>query len=136
MPTTNRANKKLTKALSDRFNTDPNNHALKFSQYSERKDMFGQNAFPIISYIEPDNHDKNTKGINFAKMQKRDFSVDVKNIPSIGYYKPNIDIIKKKSTRTIRFDRAVDNNKRYLLQKLWKSYDVGTDYKLVKLNDV
>jgi hypothetical protein len=89
----------------------------------------------LISYIEPKPFGDKLKGINFSKMQKRDFNFDVNNFPSVGYYKPNIDIIKKKEIRTIKFTRDKNLNKKFLLQKLWRSYDVGTDYKLVEFNN-
>jgi hypothetical protein len=122
-----------------RINNDPNNHAFKFNKYSPRKSIFGSdNKLPIVSYIEPWSPCEKPKGISFAKMTKRKSNFGVKDIPSIGYYKPNVNAIKDNNMRTIKFVNDVKLSKKFHLQKLWRSYSVGVDYKLVgleKLND-
>jgi hypothetical protein len=111
------------------------NHALPFEKYSSRKLMFGQTNCPMVTYVEPAKHGNSPKGINFAKMLERTSRFgDTNNNPAIGYYKPNHDVIKVKNCRTIKFSTEKDLNKKYLLHKLWNSYRVGAEYKLVNLH--
>jgi hypothetical protein len=125
------------KLLSHKILDFEKNHAIHFDKYSERKSIFDcPNSFPIVTYLEPVNHGSNPKGVSFAKMPKRNLDIEVNNYPSVGYYKPNIEIIKKKSSRNIKLGSSERNlDKKFLLQKLWRSYDVGTDYKLVAFNE-
>jgi hypothetical protein len=122
---------------------DNKNHALRFSQYSHRKDPNIKNKWqlPIISYLEPFDYVSKNKGINFEKMSERQ-DTDIKqklnsaSTPSICYYQPKYDYVMKTSPRAIKFntkEKQKYKNKKYLVQKMWRSYDVSTDYKLVKL---
>jgi hypothetical protein len=113
----------------------PKNHAIPFDKYCPRKSMFGQSCFPIITYVEPKRYPANPKGICFSKMPERDIKIGSSlNHPPIGYYKPNLDAVREKNCRTIKFSTDKALNKKYLLHKLWGSYDVGSEYKIVKLN--
>ena len=55
--------------------------------------------------------------------------------PSICYYTPKYDLIFKSSPRALKFNSKENKNvdKNYLIKKMWRSYDVSTDYKLVNL---
>lgn len=95
---------------------------------------------PIISYLEPHDYIKKNKGIKFEKMsdRKENELINISSLgnPSICYYKPNYEYVLKKSPRSIKFSPKSDKkdiSKQYLIQKMWRSYDVSTDYKLVKL---
>jgi hypothetical protein len=95
--------------------------------------MFSKSNFPIVTYLEPKKYGSSNKGISFSKMPVRDIKIgNFNNTPSIGYYKPNLNVIRGKNCRDIKFsDRG---NKKYLLHKIWGSYDVGTEYRSVKLD--
>jgi hypothetical protein len=115
-------------------NTYNRNHAIAFEKYSPRKSMFGRSSFPVISYAEPNKYPTNPKGINFSKMPKRDIKFgNLFNHPSIGYYKPNLDVIRERNYRTIKFSSDNLTNKKHSSHKLWSSYDVGSEYKSVNL---
>ena len=62
--------------------------------------------------------------------------------PSVCYYNPNYNYLEKNVSSKIHFFKLVvpfkkktfdKNNKYYLIQKLWRSYDVSSDYKTVQL---
>lgn len=58
--------------------------------------------------------------------------------PSICYYDPKFSYTEKNSPRALRFDYKHGKkqvSKQYLLQKMWCSYDVSSDYKLVELKN-
>ena len=117
------------------------NNALRFSKYSFRKEMVNQSwKVPIISYFEPEAHKEKNKGIDFAKMKQRNqmdmlSSSNVGN-PSICYYSPKYDYIMKSAPGALKFntkEQPKNTDKNYLIKKMWRSYDVSSDYKLVKL---
>ena len=80
------------------------NHALRFSQYPNRKTMIQPFSVDKLSYVEPFDYLTNVnKAVDFKKMKERCDS-DLINVsalanPSIGYYEPKYDIIVKKSPR-------------------------------------
>lgn len=54
--------------------------------------------------------------------------------PCIGMYDPQYSSILRKTPSTyFIYDQSKKNNKKYLLQKLWKSYDVSPEYKIVNI---
>lgn len=115
------------------------NNAFRFSLYTDRKDMQLNESNPIISYLEPIDHTKGVKSINFEKMKDRPLHgmAIVNNVPTICYYKPNYDSVLKSSPRALKFNNEkVDFSKQYLVKKMWKSYDVTSDYKLVQLKTI
>ena len=116
------------------------NHALRFSQYPNRKTMIQPFSFDKFSYVEPDDYLTNVnKAVDFKKMKERCDS-DLINVsalanPSIGYYEPKYDIIVKKSPR-INFSprKNLKLSKQFLIKKIWNSYEVPVGYQLVKFN--
>ena len=116
------------------------NHALRFSQYPNRKTMIQPFSVDKLSYVEPFDYLTNVnKAVDFKKMKERCDS-DLINVsalanPSIGYYEPKYDIIVKKSPR-INFSprKNLKLSKQFLIKKIWNSYEVPVGYQLVKFN--
>ena len=116
------------------------NHALRFSQYPNRKTMIQPFSVDKLSYVEPFDYLTNVnKAVDFKKMKERCDS-DLINVsalanPSIGYYEPKYDIIVKKSPR-INFSprKKLKLSKQFLIKKIWNSYEVPVGYQLVKFN--
>jgi len=126
---------KITHKFRSEMNSLTENNAMRFSKYSERKDH-SKWTLPILSYIEPKNGLEKIKGINFDKMKERneaDFYNGSTETPSICFYKPNFNFVLPNSPKGLKFNTKDTPTNKYLkLQKLWKSYEVGTEYKLVK----
>ena len=120
---------------------DKNNHAFKFINYTPRKG-FTQRTNDIISYIEPhdySNFDKN-KVIDFGKMgdrQKKSVLINYQSlsVPSGSYYNPKYELTDHRPTEILfTHQDIIDANKRsnkYLIRKLWASYNVRLQYQLV-----
>lgn len=117
------------------------NHALKFSDYSFRKDIHEKQnkGIDVISYVNPSSARPDRKGPDFNKMShrnKNDFlNMNSLNNPSICYYEPKYDYVLKSPPKgDLKFTHSKKfYSKKFLVQKMWKSYDVSTNYKLVKL---
>lgn len=122
------------------------NHSLRFSRYIPRKDNI-YHVSDKVSYLEPYNYRTvKNRSIDFNKMLRRTkndlINVHSLKVPSMCYYKPKYDLIEKKPLRVIfnEFNIAKENKKtpKYLIQKLWRSYNVRQEYQLIdnnKLND-
>ena len=119
------------------------NHALKFSQYTWRKFIIPKNI-DKLTYLEPINYLENIKKvIDFNKMNPRSELINnPSNLdnPSICYYQPKYSFIEK-NPFFVSFGNINENkkNKKFLLKKLWGSYNLTSDYQLVdndKLNHV
>ena len=91
-----------------------------------------------MSYLEPNKYLENkTKVIDFRKMSSRkprDFLIKASlENPSFNNYNPKYDLVEKKMAQV---DLAPHinkkNSKKYLLRKLWSSYEVIPGYQLVK----
>ena len=116
-----------------------NNHAMRFSKYLSRKINFNErNNDNRISYLEPYKYLENkTKVIDFRKMSSRkprDFLIkSVLENPSFNNYNPKFDLVEKKMAQ-VDFSPHINkkNSKKYLLRKLWSSYEVIPGYQLVK----
>jgi hypothetical protein len=123
---------------------DKNNHAFKFINYMPRKDFIPERN-DIISYIEPhdySNIDKKTV-IDFGKMENRDKKSVLINypslsVPSASYYNPKYELTDQRPTEILfTHQNIIDENKRsnrYLIRKLWTSYNVRLQYQLVDNN--
>ena len=118
-----------------------NNHAYKFGNYIPRKERITEYN-NIISYIEPHNYKtdkKKRKTIDFRKMIDRTKSVLINEaslkVPSSSYYNPKYDYIDKKAAQTLfTHKNIIEENKKsnkYLIHKLWTSYNVSKQYKLI-----
>lgn len=115
-------------------------HALRFSQYPDRKTMIQPFSVDKLSYVEPFDYLTNiNKAVDFKKMKER-CDGDLINVstlanPSIGYYEPKYDIIVKKAPR-INFSprKNLKLSKKFLIKKIWNSYEVPVGYQLVKFN--
>jgi hypothetical protein len=123
-------------------NISPKNSCLKFNHYSQRKDiMVKKDHLPIISYLEPVNYTSRSKGLDFNKMKFRsDLDLLTPNCldnPTICYYQPKYEFVLKNYNSpkgSVKFGpQKKVANKNYLVQKMWRSYDVTSDYKLVQL---
>ena len=119
-----------------------NNHALRFSKYISRKmDFNNKDHIDKISYLEPYDYlnNKNNNSIDFRKMAYRK-DKDLINpyslgIPSIYNYNPKYDLVEKKVFPVLFTPHNdIKNTKQYLLRKLWSSYEVSSDYKLINKN--
>lgn len=117
------------------------NHALRFSQYPDRKSMIQPSCCgDKLSYLEPFDYLTNiNKAPDFKKMKERKegdlINASSLATPSIGYYQPKYDLVVKKSPK-ISFSprKKVKLSKQFLIKKIWNSYDVPTEYQLVKLD--
>ena len=134
---------KLTKLIKikkiDSINSENQNHALRFSKYVPRKYFIHENN-KNISYLNPINYIKpknKTRSIDFDKMLQRNknnlvYASCLKN-PSFGQYNPKytyIDINDKVKLFN-PLERDLENRKKYLMRKLWASYNVNTEYQMV-----
>jgi hypothetical protein len=115
-----------------------NNHAMRFSKYLARKiDFTDRNIDNRMSYLEPNKYLENkTKVIDFRKMSSRkprDFLIKASlENPSFNNYNPKYDLVEKKMAQ-VDFSPHVNKklSKKYLLKKLWGSYDAISEYQLV-----
>jgi hypothetical protein len=115
-----------------------NNHAMRFSKYLSRKINFNErNNDNRISYLEPYKYLENkTKVIDFRKMSSRkprDFLIkSVLENPSFNNYNPKFDLVEKKQAQ-VDFSPHINkkDNKKYLLRKMWASYEAIPGYQLV-----
>ena len=131
--------KNFNKFQKINLENDRNNHSIRFDKYVNRKEMKKQ-FNPNVSYIEPYDYQKSkNNSIDFNKMHSRNDlpllnTNDLKG-PSIGYYNPNYNYFEIKP-RNIFFGNefSKENNKIYLLKKLWASYGVKVDYQLIDNN--
>ena len=121
------------------------NHALKFSQYTWRKNNIISKQLDKLTYLEPINYLENIdKVIDFNKMSSRSDKNLLNNPsslenPPICYYKPKYDFIERNPSM-ISFSKNYDNknSKQFLLRKLWGSYNFTSEYQLIdnnKLNE-
>lgn len=118
-----------------------NNHAYKFGNYIPRKEnTIGYNN--ILTYIEPHNYktDKTKrKTVDFKNMVDRTKSVLINEaalkIPPFSYYNPKYDFIEKREAQTLfTHKNIIEANKKsnkFLIHKLWISYNVSKQYKLI-----
>ena len=134
---------KLSKANNNEsINLDNENHALRFSKYIPRKYNVPENN-ENISYINPINYIKpknKTKSIDFDKMINRKekdllYASCLKN-PSFAQYNPKYTYIDKNETVKLFNPKKINYNKKYLMRKLWTSYEVPTEYQLVDNNKI
>ena len=116
-----------------------NNHALRFSKYISRNFIFNnKDQIDKISYLEPYDYinNKNNNSIDFKKMvyrkEKDLINVASLDMPSIYDYNPKYNLVEKKPAQVVFTPHNnIKNTKQYLLRKLWGSYDVTSDYKLI-----
>ena len=129
---------KTSKKKKDLPPISKSNHALRFSHYTWRKFILPEQN-EKISYLEPyDYLDGIDKGVDFTKVPPRK-EMDMLNkanleTPSINYYNPKYTLLEARSPE-VNFLNGRNgikrNNKRYLLNKLWASYNVTQEYQLV-----
>lgn len=120
------------------------NHVMKFSQYSFRKDLHQdlKNKLNILSYIDPYVEKIQNKSPDFNKMSHRNEN-DLLNMnsvgnPSICYYEPNYNYVLKSPPKSdLKFTHSKKfYSRKYLVQKMWRSYNVSSDYKLVQIKSL
>jgi len=99
--------------------------------------MFKSNKLPILTYLSPKNPLDSAKRtmVEFKKMKNRNSNdiLNVNNYPAVCYYQPKYDFIIDNPQHSINFKKERNITKKFLVKKMWGSYDVSTDYKLVKL---
>jgi hypothetical protein len=130
--------KKRVITLENEYANSRNNHALRFSKYLSRKDEYNnKDNINIISYLEPYNYLNNKNNIiDFKKMayrRERDFiNSSSLGVPSFNEYNPKYSLVEKKAAEYVFAPHLnKQNSKQYLIKKLWSSYEVGAEYKLV-----
>lgn len=115
-------------------------NVMRFSKYSKRKSLDSNKwVLPIISYVNP-NIAKDTQKIliDFNKMKNRnknDSTNDLASNPSICYYEPNFNYVRKNTSKNVQFKITKNLNKSYLVKKIWTNYDVSCDYQTIKLKN-
>ena len=139
------SNKNDLKKNNDNF-YNKNNHSIRFSKCTPRKNNINFTS-KIVSYIQPYDYKSNVKNktIDFNKMLARSHKILINvaslKVPSACYYSPKYNLLEQKPMSIIFNEEANikrKNNKKYLLQKLWSSYDAKQEYQLVdnkKLDD-
>ena len=120
-----------------------NNHALRFSKYVSRKfDFNNKDNIDKISYLEPYDYSNNKNNNNVVDFRKMAFRKDYDfinssslGVPSFNEYNPKYNLIDKKSSEVI-FAPSPNKkkSKKYLLKKLWSSYEALPEYILVNNN--
>jgi len=113
------------------------NNALRFSQYTLRKDIIKTVVPPILSYVgQPNILTEVKKGgvIDFNKYRKRNFNevFGLKGIPSGGDYNPKYNLVQKNYVNLDKYKNAELNRKKVLLRKLWKNNSATTEFQIVK----
>ncbi len=112
--------------------SSPRVRAMNFNSYSPRRNIFDKKeTFPIISYLKLYDYAKDPRGVNFSKLRDRDNQPKVDNIPAVCYYNPKYDLVSNNYVRDIKLSPSKNKSKRFRLQKLWRSYEVGPEYKIV-----
>ena len=118
---------------------DKNNHAFKFEDYMPRKEKIVEHS-EIVSYLEPINYKKTMKKtIDFGRMKDREKSVLINyanlDVPCSSYYSLKYEIteVSPKHVLFTRQDIIEKNkkNKKFLIHKLWTSYNICERYQLV-----
>ena len=118
-----------------------NNHAFKFSDYIPRKEE-RKEINNKVTYIEPHDYSNfdQSKVIDFGKMQNRDkksvlINYESLGVPSASYYNPKYECTEQRPTQILfTHQNIIDANKKsnkYLIHKLWTSYNVRLLYQLV-----
>lgn len=111
---------------------------LYFKNYSPRKvtELKNNNENDVLCYTKPDLPTlKYNHSYDFNKMTKRK-EVKVKDcVPPIGSYVPKYNIIHKNETLAVPYDTKPNkfDKKRFLIKKLWGSYDLSSEYQITKL---
>ena len=134
-------NKKLDnrkKKLSLDLKEDKGNHSIRFDKLQGRKEIKSEKN-PNVSYIEPFDYQKiknNSK--DFKKMLSRYNNKIINNKnegPTIGSYDPHYEYFEDR-IRNISLGNEHTNkrDKKFLLKKLWGSYNVRMEYLLVDNN--
>ena len=132
----NKIKNKNIKMHKNKYNH--NNHAFRFSKYIPRK-MNIYNVNKRLTYLEPYHYstsDKISKALDFNKMENRDsnkwFNLDSITNPSFYYYTPKYDSIEKKPKKILFNPKEYyKNNKKYLIKKIWASYNVKKEYESI-----
>lgn len=133
--------KRMLTLDNDNEHVNKNNHALRFSKYTNRR-YINNSLNDKVSYLEPYDYLKNKKNIiDFCKMVHRDdknfINYPSLAIPSFNNYNPKYNLVEKKPNIAIIFPNTEKrNNKQSLLKKLWCSYDVNYEYQLVDNNQL
>lgn len=122
---------------------DKNNHCFKFESYTTRKPLLIQttydndNTYRMSSSVQSMKTSKiiNKKKKHFSRNYLEDFIKTKKDVPSIGFYRPNYSYVTSK-TMDIYFNgkkNQKNNMKYYKLKKILGNYNVKGEYELFQL---
>ena len=134
----NRKNK-----LSLSVKKDKENHSIRFDKCLGRKEIKTETN-ENISYIEPYDYKKaRNNSTDFNKMLSRfeetPLEKERKEGPSVGCYDPHYEYFETRVQNiSLGNEHTNKKNKKFLLKKLWGSYNVRMEYLLVdnrKLNN-
>ena len=127
---------KITKKNKNK-NKYKDNHAFRFSKYMPRK-LNIYNVNNRLTYLDNFNSfsEKDNKAIDFNKMESRNSNkwINLASLsnPSIYYYNPKFAFREKKPLNILFNPKINDrNNKKYLIKKIWTSYDVKKEYESI-----
>ena len=123
-----------------KINTTKNNHCFKFETYTDRKPLIIKTEYKGDNELNKSSSNKSIKKNTYNKKIKQSLSrnfiekaiEEKKNIPSIGFYRPNYSYVDTKS-RDIYFDgkkEAKNNRKYFKLKKILGNYNVNEEYEL------
>ena len=112
------------------------NHALRFSKYLTRKNIF-ETITKEVSYLEPYDYNSDVKkAIDFAKMNSRNdksiINISSLDVPSLCKYYPKYTLVEN-NARNVLFSPFGENQniKKNILQKMLGSYQVFSEYKTI-----
>lgn len=114
------------------------NHALRFESYPSRKSLVVPAMNDKVSYLEPvDYLKKRNKAVDFKKMKQRGtfdlIYAQQLYTPGLNYYEPKYKVVQKNAPMISFSTRnAPELSKEFKVKQLWKSYDVLTEYQVVK----
>ena len=117
------------------------NHAIRFGKYSPRNINFNKKKRNNkLGLLKPYNYISNKNNVvDFKKMAYRKdkdliYSSSL-SVPTFNNYNPKYNLVEKKAAQVCFSPHKEKKfSKQYLLRKLWGSYEVGSEYKLINNN--
>ena len=126
------------RAMTIENNNNKKNHVIRFNKYSARNiNSNNKGKYNKLSHLKPYNYISNKNNvIDFKKMASRkDKDLIYSNslsVPTFNNYNPKFNLVEKKSAQVCFSPHKEQKfTKKYLLRKLWGSYEVGSEYKLI-----
>ena len=109
------------------------NNAIPFEKYSSRNNnVFGGKPNGDCTFSPKTNKiSRNISAPNFKKMTSREKEPRFNpRLPQIISYSPNYDFVLPNNTGYKKIDQEMEK-KKYLIKKLWGSFDVPSEYIVV-----